>query len=124
MIDPKAGESTQFKPGQSGNPSGRPKGIPNAATRYQRLLNLIEKVKNPVTGELEEFTVAEIMDMKIMQKARNGDLGAYKEIMDRLEGRAKQAVDMTTNGKDMPAPIYGGMSVPGHNSNQENIQPK
>lgn len=86
---------TRFKPGQSGNPAGRPPGIPNAKTRYQRILNLIEKVKNPVTGEIEDFTVAEIMDMKIMQKARGGDLAAYKEIMDRLEGKAQQNIDMT-----------------------------
>ena len=106
-----------FKPGQSGNPAGRPKGIPNAKTRYQRILNLIEKVKNPVTGEIEEFTVAEIMDMKIMQKARSGDIKAYKEILDRLEGKAQQAVDLTTGGdKIEPIVIYRPEKLPDDNT--------
>ncbi len=95
------------KKGEIRNPKGRGKGVPNAKTRYQRMLNLIEKVKNPVTGEIEEFTVAEIMDMKVMQKARNGDLPAYKEIMDRLEGRAQQAVDVTSGGETIQNNILG-----------------
>lgn len=94
------------KKGEVRNPKGRGKGVPNAKTRYQRILNLIEKVKNPVTGEIEEFTVAEIMDMKIMQKARSGDLPAYKEIMDRLEGKAAQSVDVTSDGEKISNMIY------------------
>jgi hypothetical protein len=89
----------KFEPGKSGNPAGRPKGIPNAATRYQRFLNLIETQKNPVTGEQEKFTVAEILDLQQIVKARKGDSRAYKELMDRLEGKAKEAVDITTGGE-------------------------
>lgn len=89
---------TPFPKGVSGNPAGKPKGIPNAKTRYQRILTLLEDVKNPVTGELEKFTVMEVIDMKMMMKARNGDLQAYKEIMDRLEGKANQSVDLTSGG--------------------------
>lgn len=93
--NPRAVENLKpVKKGQVLNPNGRPKGVPNAKTRYQRILNLVEKVKNPVTGEIEEFTVAEIMDMKMMQKARSGDVRAYKEIMDRLEGKATEHVEM------------------------------
>ena len=101
MANPQNIIGKEFKKGQSGNPAGRPKGIPNAKTRYQRILNMIEKVKNPVTGELEDFTVAEIMDMKLIQKARSGDISAYKEVMDRLEGRAAQAIDLTSGGESI-----------------------
>jgi hypothetical protein len=90
-----------WEKGQSGNPSGKPKGIPNAATRYQRLLKLVTKAANPVTGEMEDYTQAELMDMRIMSKALKGDLAAYKEIVDRLEGRAKQAMDLTTGGQPL-----------------------
>ena|ERR1035441_5072449 len=81
----------EFKPGKSGNPKGKPPGTQNSATRFKRILYLIEKAKNPVTGELENFTVLELMDMKIMQKARNGDLQAWNSILDRLEGKAMPA---------------------------------
>lgn len=96
-------EETRFKPGKSGNPAGRPPGIPNARTRYLRLLQLTEKISNPVTGELEEFSIMEQLDMQIIAKARRGDIAAYKEIMDRLEGKPKQSVDVS--GGDNPIGI-------------------
>lgn len=80
--------------GEVRNPNGRPKGVPNSKTRYLRLLTLTEKIKNPVTGELEEFSIIEQLDMQMIAKARKGDLQAYKEIMDRLEGKPQQSIDM------------------------------
>lgn len=84
------------KKGEVRNPKGRTKGIPNAATRYQRLLNVITKIPDPVTGKLQKFTQIELMDAKIIAKALGGDLPAYKEIMDRLEGKAKETVETNT----------------------------
>lgn len=96
-----------WQKGMSGNPAGRTPGIPNARTRYKRMLELISKKTNPVTGEEEEFTQLELMDMAIFNKALKGDIRAYTEIMDRLEGRAQQAMDITTGGdKIEPIVIY------------------
>lgn len=100
----------KFKPGQSGNPAGRPKGIPNSKTRLLRLLELTQDLKNPVTGEIEGFTVMEQIDMMLIQKARKGDLASIRELLNRLEGSPQQAIDHTTNGKDLPTPILGGAS--------------
>lgn len=69
MPNPQNLEGKGFQPGQSGNPAGRPPGIPNSKTRYKRLLEVVSKMPHPVTGEEQEFTQLEIMDMKIMQKA-------------------------------------------------------
>ena len=91
-------KETQFKEGQSGNPAGRPKGVPNSKTRLLRLLELVQTKVNPVTGEKEEFTVAEQLDMVLINKALKGDLNAYKELFDRLEGRAKQSTEVEISG--------------------------
>lgn len=75
------------------------KGIPHSKTRLRRLLELTEQLKNPVTGVVEGFTVAEQLDLQQIIKARKGDTKAYTVIMDRLEGKAPQAVDVTSNGE-------------------------
>ena len=89
---------TPFKKGEVANPNGRPKGIPNSKTRLLRLLELVQIKTNPITGEKEEFTVAEQLDMMVLQKAFKGDLKAYQEILDRLEGRAKQTNEIELSG--------------------------
>ena len=45
----------------------------------------------------DKFTIAEQFDMKIIAKAMKSDLRAYQEILDRLEGRAKQTTDINAN---------------------------
>ena len=87
-----------FEKGQSGNPNGRPKGVPNSKTRWLRLLEIVTQQNNPITGEKEEFSVAERLDMMVLQKAFKGDLKAYQEILDRLEGRAKQTNEIELSG--------------------------
>ena len=88
---------TPFEKGKPGGP-GRPKGVPNSKTRLLRLLELVQVKTNPITGEKEEFSVAEQLDMMVLQKAFKGDLKAYQEILDRLEGRAKQTSEVEISG--------------------------
>jgi len=90
---------TPFPKGVSGNPAGKPKGVEHSKTRLLRLLQLVTKVRNPVTGEDEEFTIAEQLDMKIIAKAMKSDIRAYQEILDRLEGKPKQTTDITADIK-------------------------
>jgi len=88
-----------FEKGQSGNPNGRPKGVQNSKTRLLRLLELVQKKKNPITGEEEDFTVLELMDMQMIAKALKGDQRAYESVVDRLEGKPKQTTDITADIK-------------------------
>jgi hypothetical protein len=124
MPNPDNIKGKEFKPGQSGNPAGRPPGIPNAKTRYRRLLELTTKATNPITKEQEDFTQLELMDMAIFNKALKGDLAAYKEIMDRTEGRATQPVNVDGDVNiAITAPILGGISVQSNNGDTEDSQP-
>lgn len=84
-----------FKKGENGG--GYPKGVPNSKTRLLRLLKLVQEKTNPVTGEKEMFSVAEQLDMVLISKALKGDIRAYQEIFDRLEGKATQETKVITN---------------------------
>jgi hypothetical protein len=86
------------KKGEVRNPNGKPKGVLNSKTRLLRLLELVTKVRNPVTGEEEEFSIAEQLDMQIIAKARKGDLKAYEILLDRLEGKPKQSSEVEVSG--------------------------
>lgn len=73
-----------WKPGQSGNPKGRPKGSLNATTRA--VLTLLE-------GEAETITRVAI------EAAKAGDMMAVRLVLDRLVPNAKErAVELP----DMP----------------------
>ena len=87
-------DGKKFKKGESGNPEGKPKGIEHSSTRLKRLLELTQKMKNPVTNQDEDFSVAEQMDLALIIKARKGDVTAYREIMDRLEGKPQSKVQV------------------------------
>lgn len=66
---------TAFKPGQSGNPAGKPKGARNHSTRA--ILKLIE-------GGAEEITRA------VLDAAKGGDMGAARFILERIVPTAKE----------------------------------
>ena len=67
-----------FKPGQSGNPSGRP-----AKPLTERLIARIAK---------EDGVEAAAMVEAILKKAKKGDINAWREVADRVEGKPAQAV--------------------------------
>jgi hypothetical protein len=90
---------TPYPKGVSGNPAGKPKGTQHSKTRLLRILDLVQKKRNPITGEEEEFTVLELMDMQMIAKALKGDQRAYEAVVDRLEGKPKQTTDITADIK-------------------------
>ena len=100
-FDPSIGKDTQFKPGQSGNPAGMPKG-------YKRLSTWIQELAND-----EEFETG-IFDSKVgyrdykgapikaivsvtLQKAVNGDEKA-REWIGRYYGDS-QKFDVVSDGE-------------------------
>ena len=82
-----------FQPGQSGNPGGLPKGTPKVSVAYMHLLKLSPE-------EFQAFkpkTTAEAIAYRQIYTAIYGydALPAAKEICDRTEGKARQAIDVS-----------------------------
>jgi hypothetical protein len=73
----------QWKPGQSGNPGGRPK--------TKQVRDALQKLVNELG--LEPAVKA------IYAKASEGDVSAFKEIADRLDGKVAQPVG---GAEDLP----------------------
>ena len=74
----------------------KPKGVEHSSTRLLRILKVLVKMKNPANGKLEKFSVLEQMDLKVIARVlKTGDVAAYKELIDRLEGRVPQPVAAT-----------------------------
>src|SRR5262245_58605577 len=64
-------KSTRWKPGQSGNPKGRPKGLKNAARMATDALN--RKLTVTMNGKGRKMSVADVAYRRIADKAMEGD---------------------------------------------------
>jgi len=71
----------QFKKGQSGNPSGRPKTAP-LTEAYKRILSL------RFPGDKQKRTYAEVIAMAGIAKALKGNHHLIIEVTDRVEGKS------------------------------------
>lgn len=83
--------------GEVRNPNGRPLGSKNTKTILEKFLNVEMKQKNPFTKIDEQMTVLELMNLKQIANALEGDLAAYKEIIDRHEGKVVNKIDQNSN---------------------------
>jgi hypothetical protein len=84
-----------FKKGQSGNPNGRPKGSLNRSTIARKWLEVNQSLKNPLTGESETMSQEDLMTLALIKKAREGDVTAYKALMDSGYGAPLQQIEQT-----------------------------
>lgn len=67
----------RFKPGQSGNPAGRPKGSVSIVAALRRALE-----ENP--------RLADELARVFIERARKGEFRFLKELLDRIDGPATQ----------------------------------
>jgi hypothetical protein len=93
-------EKYKWPKGFAPNPSGRPKGSLNRKTIVKRWLESEETIKNPITGEKEKLTQADIMTLALIKKARSGDVQAFKELMDSAFGKIKDELEQTVSFND------------------------
>ncbi len=78
------GKNTEWKPGESGNPKGRP--------RTKPLTDMLKKLLDKDDGA----AMAKIIKTAI-EAAQSGDVRYFKEIMDRVEGKVIEPIDLNAN---------------------------
>lgn len=89
-------EKGQFKKGKTGNPNGRPKKLPE-----------LDKLLADVLGEEKDgITAAEAILKALRAKATKGDIRAAEVLLDRGYGKAKQSMDITSDGKQIELPPF------------------
>lgn len=92
---------TQFKPGQSGNPAGKPKGTRDRSTFLRMLAEAIVRDDSGKT-QLVPFgddvgrpmTAEEIADAAVLLKAMKGNVPAYHVFKDSLHGKIKDVIEV------------------------------
>jgi len=108
MSDVKRNKKGQFEKGNSGNPSGKPKG--KSITKMLRAYMLEIDTS---TGLSRIDTLVHVL----FESARKGDLQAIKLIMDRVDGLPIQYIEQTTKE---PIKVF---SIPGidHDEDDEKV---
>jgi hypothetical protein len=94
-------EPHKFKKGESGNPKGRPVGSRSRSTIVREWMEAIERAKNPITGEVEELSQADIATLAVLKKARAGDVNAYRELMDSGYGKNPDIIQDETKQRKL-----------------------
>lgn len=88
----------EFEPGESGNPSGRPKGAKSLSTLLRKFL--AQPVEVPTAdGRKEKMEFQEAIVRKLLHQAAKGREKSISIIFDRTEGKAPQFIDVTSDGE-------------------------
>jgi hypothetical protein len=95
--------------GESGNPAGRPKGAKNRSTIARKWLEVNQSLKNPLTGDQETMSQEDLMTLALIKKAREGDVAAYKALMDSGYGAPLQQIEQT----NIEQPLFPDVSNEG-----------
>jgi hypothetical protein len=74
-------QTHQFKPGQSGNPKGRPKSAKNETTILRNLLN--RKIEMRQDGKLRKISLLEAMLLRFAEDALKGNPKAAAFLLNR-----------------------------------------
>lgn len=107
MPNPQNLEKGKWKKGESGNPAGRPKKIPE----------LRELLANVLGDEKDGKTAAEAILMALRAKATKGDVRAAELLLDRAYGKASMNIEIEGNVNTviMPKPIHKASEEDGSN---------
>lgn len=74
---------TRFKPGQSGNPKGKAKGLRNVATDVQQALNAVVRVS--ADGKPRKMSAQKAVIMRTVEKALRGDSRSAAQVIELMQ---------------------------------------
>jgi hypothetical protein len=80
---PKRDERGYFLPGESGNPSGRPKGALSLTTILKDLL------RQPMSEGSTQTRADQLMEIALLA-AENAEFNFFREILDRIDGKVPE----------------------------------
>ena len=83
--------SAEYQPEKN----GRPKGSRNRSTIARLWLETTQKAKNPKTGVEETLSQEDLGTLAMVKKMRDGDVSAYKALMDSGYGAPVQQIEQT-----------------------------
>lgn len=83
-------ERNQWRPGQSGNPSGREKGSKNRSTILKKWIESDCSITDPSTGKEIAGTIEDKIALALIGKAMTGDVAAIREVYDSIYGKLEQ----------------------------------
>jgi hypothetical protein len=98
---------SQFKPGQSGNPSGRAKGSQNFKTLFDKILN--EEISLREGSDVKKLSKAEAIARGVVIGALKGDVRNVA-ILFRLAEQVGQFQEPTSKITEIPRIIVGWRS--------------
>ena len=88
-------DGKKFKKGQSGNPNGAPKKLPE-----------IDKLLADVLGEEKDgIEAAKAILMALRAKATKGDVRAAEVLLDRAYGKAKQEINQNVTNNELKVTV-------------------
>jgi hypothetical protein len=88
--NPKQENLKPFKKGESGNPNGRPRKLPQ-----------LDELLADILGEDKDgITAAEAILKALRAKAAKGDIRAAEVLLDRAYGKPKQTTELTGSNGD------------------------
>lgn len=109
--------STTFKPGQSGNPAGKPPGTKNFTTKVREALEAIADGEKDVTNEKK--LIRAILKRGII----DGSDAAQKLIWEQLDGKPLQKTEVSgPDGQPLGVIILPSRRIDDLNQNDEDVQ--
>lgn len=96
-----------WKPGQSGNPGGRPKG--------QSLTKILRDILDSEADDSGKLVAEHFVESVVTHAIERGDSALVKEIFNRIDGKVPEKIEVATR-KDIEVDIGGRDDDPGPGS--------